>query len=532
MKKLILLLLTLFSISNTHAQGVALDKKFGNNGIVITDTDPFCDEMTYALACQSDGKILAAGQSGVSGQSYVSAGVIRYHKNGKVDSSFGTNGRTLLVPPANVNAPAKAIAIQKIASTEYILVAGFRVDGSSIHAPVAGYVARLKSDGTLDAGFGTNGMAMLPDANVSNMIVDATGRILLTGYENYMDSPAVMGVFRLLPNGQPDNGFGTNGFASVQYPDYSDATVLALQKDGKIILAGRTWTLPTNDNFDMLVARLKTDGSTDSTFGTNGLVRIDPDTNEAQPAGVALQSDGKIIICATSDAGIGNRFYMTRLLVNGTRDNSFGSVGEVRTNFGNNQAWCKAVLVQKDDKIYLSGYASPTSTQNDYGFAITRYKPNGVVDSTFGVNGRDTTNRGRNSGASAAIITPDNSVIAAGWSYWSQPLGRFDDFMLVKYLSGLETKIADPNNNIQAAVYPNPARGNVNISYTLQQADVLSMQLTDITGRIVKVFTTNENRSAGKHQAVLQIDNTVAPGQYVLQIAGATSQSNIKLTVQ
>lgn len=532
MKKLTFLFLTLFSLSNAHAQGVALDKKFGTNGVVITDTDPFCDEMAYAVACQSDGKILAAGQSGVSGQSYESAGIIRYHKNGKVDSSFGTNGRVLLVPPQYVNAPARAIGIQKIAGTEYIIIEGFRLDNSSLYAPVAGYIARYKPDGTLDVNFGTNGIVLLHDAYIISMAIDTAGRILLAGYENYIDSPAVMGVFRLRQNGQRDSAFGINGFASVKYADYTNATALTIQKDGKIILVGRTWTLPTNDNFDMLVSRLKPDGITDSTFGTNGIVRIDPDTNGGQPGGVALQSDGKIIICATSDTGTGNRFYMTRLLANGTKDNSFGKAGEVRTNFGNNQAWCNAVLVQKDDKIYLAGYASPTSTQNDYGFAIARYKPNGIVDSTFGVNGRDTTNRGRSSAASAAIITPDNSVIAAGWSYWSQPLGRFDDFMLVKYLSGLETGIAELNNNIQAVVYPNPASGKINIDYTLQQADVLSIQLTDITGRIIKVFTTNESRTAGQHKYTLQLDNAIAPGQYVLQIAGTTSQSNIKLTVQ
>lgn len=532
MKKLILLLLTLFSISNTHAQGVALDKKFGSSGIAITETDLFYDEIVYTMACQSDGKIIAAGKMGPSGSTSTTASIIRFQKNGKVDSTFGSNGRPLLVAPANINGDMQTVAIQSVGGTEYILASGQWQTGGSIHAPFESYVIRYKPDGTLDASFGAAGKATLTDVSISHMVVDASGKILLAGYENYADSPARMGVFRLLQNGQRDNTFGTNGYASITYQDYAKATAIAVQKDGKIILGGTTFTLPSNDNFDMLVSRLKSNGTTDSTFGTNGIVRIDPDTNEVKANGVALQSDGKIIICATSDTGTGNRFYMTRLLANGTIDNSFGKAGEVRTNFGNNQAWCNALLVQKDDKIYLAGYASPTSTQNDYGFAIARYKPNGIVDSTFGVNGRDTTNRGRNSGAYAAVITPDNSIVTGGWSYWSLPLGRYDDLTVLKYLSGLETGIADPNNNIQAAVYPNPARGSVNISYTLQQADVLSIQLTDITGRIVKVFTTNEKRTAGKHQAILQIDNTVTPGQYVLQIAGETSQSNIKLTVQ
>lgn len=532
MKKLTFLFLTLLSLSNAYAQGVALDKKFGTNGIAITETDLFYDEIVYTMACQSDGKIVAAGKMGASGSTPTTAAIIRFQKNGKVDSTFGSNGRPLMVAPANINGDIQTVAIQSIGGTEYILASGEWQTGGSIHAPFESYVIRYKPDGTLDASFGTGGKVTLTDASISHMVVDASGRILLAGYENYADSPAKMGVFRLLQNGQRDNTFGINGHASIVYQDYAKATAIAVQKDGKIILGGTTFTLPTNDNFDILVSRLKPDGITDSTFGINGIVRIDPDTNEVKANGIALQSDGKIIICATSDTGTGNRFYMTRLLANGTKDYSFGKAGEVRTNFGNNQAWCNAVLVQKDDKIYLAGYASPTSTQNDYGFAIARYKPNGMVDSTFGVNGRDTTNRGRNSGAYAAVITPDNSIVTGGWSYWSLPLGRYDDLTVLKYLSGLETGIAELNNNIQAAVYPNPASSKINIDYTLQHADMLSVQLIDVAGRVVRVFTTNDSHTAGKHKYILQLDNVITPGHYILQIAGTTSQSNIKLTVQ
>lgn len=526
MKKITALVLTLLTLNNTHAQGIALDKKFGKNGMVSTDTDPFCSEKVASLACQSDGKILAAGLSSITGQDIISAGIIRYQKNGNVDSSFGINGRALLIPPANVKAPASAIAIQKIGNTEYILITGVRANTGNINNAPEGYVARFNPNGTPDASFGTNGIVLLYNVYISSMVVDDSGKILLGSNPNYVDSLPVMGVLRLLQNGQPDNTFGSNGYARVKHSDLSMTNTLALQKDGKIILGGISYKLPAYDNFDILVSRLKTDGTTDSTFGTYGLTKIDPDTNDAQSNSIALQSDGKIIICSQSDTGTGYHFYMVRLLTDGTVDNNFGKNGTVRLDFGNTQAWPYAALVHKNDYIYLAGgvSVSPTAGSVDYRFAIARFKPDGSVDSSFGVNGRDTSNLGKQCSAMAAVITPDNSIVTGGWSYWSQPFGRFDDFALMKYLTGLELSVANTDNTITFSAYPNPSNGNFILELGNTVFKKGQVHVYDITG--VEVYQSsvtkqetqiNLNVSKGIYLVKLQLDGTTVTKRVTIE---------------
>ncbi len=363
------------------------------------------------------------------------------------------------------------------------------------------------------------------------MIVDTGGRILLSGLNDAMAGGSEWGVIRLLPDGRRDSSFGNLGYATRPDTVFGSPSAMVLQPDGKIVVGGNVYGFPNTDKSDMGAVRYKRDGTVDSSFGTNGLVRISPDTNTAEVYGLDLQPDGKMLICGLSDSGYGKHFYLTRLLPNGAVDAAFGAGGAVRTRFGNGQSWANAVVHQSDGKIYVAGYTAPEGSMPPYLFAIARYKPNGAVDSSFGVAGRDTSAIGSFSGAMGATITPSGSVVAAGWSYWSLPIGRYHDFTLMEYVTGLELGVLTPSGRPRPVVYPNPVQSSLNLSYELAEDEVLSFQLTDMTGRVVQTFSAGEKKGAGKHREVLTIGNAAAPGQYLLQITGATGMASVRLQV-
>lgn len=208
-----------------------LDSTFGVNGIVVTDIGSM-DNYIFAMALQADGKIIAAGI-------HNSADLIlgRYLANGKVDSTFGTSGFTII--PTNVSSSSKADVV--IQSDGKILVTGIYRTGSNSDF----VVIRLNADGTIDTGFGVAGLAITDLGNnldwPGEMTLQADGKILVaghTGMGNPLTSNAAL--VRYNSDGSLDNTFGTGGKViqdlSVGQEDYFNS--VAVRPNGKIVAAG------------------------------------------------------------------------------------------------------------------------------------------------------------------------------------------------------------------------------------------------------------------------------------------------------
>ena len=150
-----------------------------------------------------------------------------------------------------------------------------------------------------------------------------------------------------------------------------------LQADEKIVLEGHTLLKDK-----LIIARLKTDGSLDSSFGLNGAAVYDSLRYNESHNALALQTDGKIVL-ATNRGSVD--FAVIRFLQNGTLDSSFGSNGRAATKFLEGDNISSAVAIQPDGKIVVAGSA----IVNNYwhGFALARYNANGTIDSSFGSNG-------------------------------------------------------------------------------------------------------------------------------------------------
>jgi uncharacterized delta-60 repeat protein len=309
------------------------------------------------------------------GQNYEFA-VARYSSTGAVDTSFGGTG-TVHFNMGVYDSLALGVAVD---STNRVVVAGYASNGSNRDFAVA----RLTAVGVLDSSFGTGGKRLIDFGNSSDqaatVAIDSLDRVILAGYKN-----SDFAVARLTTAGVLDSGFGSGGKLTIDFGGSTDVaygvTVDAL---GRVVVSGSA-RIGTNNDF--AVARLTSAGALDSGFGTGGKVTIDFAGADDVAAGVATDSQGRVILGGWAKVGSNNVFAAARLNSAGVLDSGFGAGGKFTFAFGaaNNQAW--SVAVDSLDRVVLGGYASNGS---DDDFAVARLTTAGALDAGFDGDGKQT----------------------------------------------------------------------------------------------------------------------------------------------
>jgi uncharacterized delta-60 repeat protein len=191
-------------------------------------------------------------------------------------------------------------------------------------------------------------------------------------------------------DGGVDTTFGGDGKVTTNFntgPDWVNA--LALQPDGKIVAVGANRPARGN-NVRLALARYNSNGGLDTTFGGDGKVTTNFTSGYDYAEDVALQADGKIVVAGGAGRA-GGRFALARYNVDGSLDATFGGDGKVATNFATGSDNAVAVAIQADAKIVAGGWSGPARS-NNYRFAVTRYSSDGGLDTTFGGDGKVTTN--------------------------------------------------------------------------------------------------------------------------------------------
>ncbi len=337
----------------------SLDQTFNTDGIISSSgTDPVegCD-----ITTDGSNNILIAGKTG-DGAGFVDLAIWRYLENGNTDSSFSmVNYEGDVTNDSDV---ANGIVIDdsgKIVVAGYtrpvsdddILIQRYNDDGSENtsfdddgtvtidhgendwgsavtldeenNIVVTGYIYsgavrnlgvwRYKNDGTADSTFGTSGAVILGSAELGNtsnygqdVIIDANGKILVTGYA-YDGSNYYMILLRLNDDGSLDTSFGINGYLEYSYGYmFNYGYGLCLDNAGNILVTGRV-DVDASHTGRIAIWRYLPDGTSDPTFGTDGAFVCDDGTS-ATGAGIATDSDGKIVVAGSSsdDLNIVYRF--------------------------------------------------------------------------------------------------------------------------------------------------------------------------------------------------------------------------------
>ena len=344
-----------------HNTDGSLDSSFGTSGKVTTDIGTTSDDYVYAVAVQSDGKILVSGYSNRGGTYDFT--LVRYGTTGSLDTTFGTGGKVTTDIGTSSFDSGNAITIQ---SDGKILVGG-STDASGNYDFA---VARYDSVGVLDPTFGTGGkvntdISAASTDEVYAITVQSDGKILVSGYAN-MAGGNNFAVVRYEANGTLDTTFNTTGKVTTDIGTNSSdfATAMSLQSDGKILVSG---TSNSSGSFDFTIVRYAVNGSLDTTFNTTGKVTTALGTaSDDQATGLKLLSDGKIILGGYSNGGGSYDFALARYNSNGSLDTTFGTSGIVKTDIGTASVdYGNAIAIQSDGNILMCGYTNSAGS-NDF----------------------------------------------------------------------------------------------------------------------------------------------------------------------
>jgi uncharacterized delta-60 repeat protein len=347
-----------------------LDSSFGRagTGTVTTDIATENDE-ARGVAIQSDGKIVVVG-SAVVGRtanniSNFDFAVARYNTDGTPDNSFSGDGK--VTTDFNLLADtANAVAIQ---SDGKIVVVGSAALTNPGFADFA--IARYTPEGTLDSSFDGDGkLTTAVGARVDsarNIVILANQTILVSGFSE-VNSRDGTGLVRYTSSGALDTSFG-GGSGKTSVPDHRLEEGLSVQGDGKIVIAGsvNVGVFPARSSH-FGVMRFGANGSPDNSFGTAGLVTLAFTALNDFGRAIALQADGKIVVTGQSSNGSNPDFGVARFIADGTPDESFGSGGKLSFSFFNASDGAEGVVIQPDGKIVVGGFVT-SGTQFGYGLA-------------------------------------------------------------------------------------------------------------------------------------------------------------------
>lgn len=374
-----------------------LDGSFGGSGYLTNDFFG-SNEQVYAVAPMRDGRFVAVGKvvganAHATGSSENMA-IARYLPNGTLDSSFGSGGLVQI----DVDSASDEARAVRVMADNGVLVAGSL--STSSHADFG--VVKLRADGSLDTTFGETDIGSTRKGYV---------RLDIAGVN-----------------------FHDNGYA------------MAVQKDGRIVVAGTTPVFHDGFNYSQVaLARFTADGQIDTTFGDgDGVVILDPFFGAAGDvlATIALDqagnpgADGRIVVGGYTFGR--NCAFLARVAANGSVDTTFGSGGRVILADANTGGVRTGMSLLYSARIAADGKIVALGQGGDRGMTVMRFSANGVLDSSFGNNGRSTikiSGPATYDTPAALALQGNGKLVAAGFTMSSATGSPHEDFFVGRWLA-------------------------------------------------------------------------------------------------
>lgn len=341
---------------------------------------------------------------------------------GHLDRSFGARG----VVRTDFGARNPAVRAVAIDSEGRLVAAGETA------------LARYMPDGSLDRSFSRDGKRRI-GLQAFSMAIDSRGRIVVAGIRNPTRDDPEFALARYNADGSLDTSFGTNGEVTTSFgagnADY--ARSIAIDHTGRLVVGGFTGTPVCNPRscpleYDVALARLRSNGTLDDSFGRNGKVTSDFGSPDERGDAIAIDGRGRIVLAGAStrdDSGI-DRFLIARYEPGGSLDPAFSGDGFVTTRFPgagdptpatDNFALAFAVTIGPHGRVVAAGTAgtarcgSSCTVRSD--FVLARYGADGSLDSSFSSGGRKTTDFRDRDSASAVQVDSRGRIVAVGSAF-------------------------------------------------------------------------------------------------------------------
>jgi uncharacterized delta-60 repeat protein len=468
-----------------------LDPSFDSDGIVTTDYDEF--DFINDIVTQSDGKIVAVGHSGVHRASRREPHrimVARYNSDGSLDATFGSGG--IVISAVGTYSEGFSVNLQ----ADGKIVVGGR-GGSLVNAAFA--VVRYNPDGSLDHTFGVGGIVItsIGDfAQINDLAIQADGKIVVAGLSPFPGSfVTVPTLARYNMNGTLDITFDSDGLSHTTPSTLPDVKVLSFaritfQADQKVVAAG----ICRNGLFvQFCLSRYNPDSSLDSTFDDDGMVIIDSIFGGTAEA-VSIQPDGKIVAAGQT----GSVPALVRLNPDGSLDTTFDGDGKV--TMPNSVGFTVSDLaLHPNGQIVIAGQGFSFTSFKAF-ITVARYNSEGSIDQFFGNDGIVTTSVGVNSGARAVAVRADGRIVVGGFGNFitdEEETFRLSDFALVRY--------GEPVNLTPVVAITGPPIGSV---FAVNTPINFTASFTD---------DTND-----AHQVIWRFISAPQPGPASVAVASAT----------
>jgi len=340
---------------------------------------------------------------------------------GTLDVSFGVGG-ALRSNFGGTYDWAYATAIQPDGR---ILAAGV----SDAHGTYDFALARYTSTHDLDPAFGRGGVVLTDFGHSYDwayaLALQPDGKILVAGVSDASGSKD-FALARFSPNGVLDLNFGHGGLVTEHMRSLTADIVhgIAVQPDGRIVVGGVTFedVLTLRPHGDFMVARYLPDGQADLSFGIGGVTTTDfSDGSYDEPYAVVLQPDGRIVLAGYTNSGGGpgvlfgaDQLALARYMPNGLLDPSFGQDGKAIFDGGSLDERILALALAPDGALVAAGY---TNGEKRGDLLLARLHADGGLDTRFGNTGKgfSVNDLGTNSERlSSLALQPDGKIVAGG----------------------------------------------------------------------------------------------------------------------
>jgi uncharacterized delta-60 repeat protein len=327
----------------------SLDTSFNYNGTGL-------NSLVYALALQSDGKILVGGIfTSYNGNAAAPDGVLRLNDDGSLDTSFNSGG-------TGTNRTVFALSLQ---ADGKVLVGG-SVTSYNGNTAAPDNIFRLNTDGSLDTNFNSGGTG--PSNLTYALAVQPNGKILVGGlFTDYNGNAAAPdNILRLNADGSLDPSFNVNGTGAD-----GDVRALTLQPDGKVVVGGVFSRYNGSGLIKSSILRLNSNGSLDTGFNSSGVGL------NASVRALAIQPDGKVMVggdFTSYNSSAEAPDYVLRLNTDGSLDTQFNRGGMGADRF------VYALVLQPDNKILVGGLLTKYN-QEEATYNLLRLRSDGSLDS-------------------------------------------------------------------------------------------------------------------------------------------------------
>jgi uncharacterized delta-60 repeat protein len=405
------------------------DRGFGNQGFTILDEPEGKNEALEDILVLPDGKILAGGaRGGASG--FLLA---RFNPDGSPDAGFGPGGIRVepdleVEPGLGSPGSPRGINAMQLRADGKVVVAGLGRGPAKFDAFEFG---RYLPGGSLDPTFGSGGLTTVAvnefsDAFAMDQAPD--GKLVATGDTGPV---AKVPVVRVTEGGVPDEDFNAApaGVREVDVPGSTVETGLAVT-----VLGNGTVLVGGFSEIGAFLAELDVNGNPVQGFGTEGIAVFDLGT-EPQPSGeffdLAVLPDGRILAAGDGFAGGDDEeAVVARVTPSGQLDPSFGSGGLVRVNPTAGQDEIESMEVLPDGRILAAGLRGESGVETeDADTWLFRLTPTGQLDPSFGSGGEAFASASPETDAAYGLaLQGDGKAVVAGEATFGSSqlmVGRF-----------------------------------------------------------------------------------------------------------